>query len=277
MKITTLIENNQSDKENLFFEHGLSLLLEADGKRILFDTGQSGNFIENSILLNKNLSELDAVIISHGHYDHSGGYKKFVEVSQHKPELIVGEEFFKPKYKIISENEYKYNGNSFDEEYIYKESIQLRKISEDITYLSDKIIIFHHFTKSNEFEKMNSRFLIKENSSYIPDEFDDEIAIGVITEKGLVVIVGCSHVGVVNILDTIYERINIPIYAVIGGTHLVEADERRIQKTIDSLKKLKIQLVAVSHCTGENGIKNISEAFKGQFIFNNTGSIIEIK
>ncbi len=252
------------------------MLIEADGKRILFDTGQSGDFIKNAISLNKNLSNLDAVIISHGHYDHSGGYKKFIEISEDKPELIVGEEFFRPKYKIISENEYKYNGNSFDEEYLAKNNISLKKISEDITYLSDNIIVFHHFSKSNDFEKRNDKFFIKNNSSYIPDEFDDELSIGVITEKGLAVIVGCSHVGVINILKTISETVNIPIYAIIGGTHLVEANDLRIQKTIEELKKLNIQLVAVSHCTGENGIRGISKAFKGQFIYNNTGNVIEI-
>lgn len=137
------------------------MLIEADGKRILFDTGQSGDFIKNAISLNKNLSNLDAVIISHGHYDHSGGYKKFIEISEDKPELIVGEEFFRPKYKIISENEYKYNGNSFDEEYLAKNNISLKKISEDITYLSDNIIVFHHFLRVTILKKEMINFLLK--------------------------------------------------------------------------------------------------------------------
>ncbi len=276
LRITTLIENNPDDQKKLCFEHGLSLLVEADGKRILFDTGQSGDFIKNAITLNQNLEDLDAVIISHGHYDHSGGFEKFVEEVGKMPQLIVGDEFFKPKYKIISENEYKFNGNSFDEEYISKHAITLKKIKEDIEYLSEHIIIFHHFKRSNDFEKMNSKFFLKEKSAYIPDEFDDEISLGIVTEKGLVVIVGCSHVGVINILNTISERVKIPIYAVIGGTHLIEADERRMHETIAALKKMQIQFVAVSHCTGEEGIRWISQEFKGQYLFNNTGNVIEI-
>ncbi|WP_243002637.1 MBL fold metallo-hydrolase [Lachnotalea glycerini] len=92
IKITTLIENNTDDKGQLLFEHGLSLYIEADGKKFLFDTGQSGDFIENANSLSKNLNELDFCIISHGHYDHSGGFVKFVNEIGKFPPLFVGEE-----------------------------------------------------------------------------------------------------------------------------------------------------------------------------------------
>ena len=214
LRITTLIENNPGDKKELCFEHGLSLLIEADGKRILFDTGQSGNFIKNAMTLMQDLKNMDAVVISHGHYDHSGGFEKFVAEVGRIPQLIVGEEFFRPKYKAVSENEYKYNGNSFDEEYIRKNDIPLKKVTENIYYITENIMVFHNFRRSTDYEKTSEKFLIsndKENiestdqqrSSYVQDEFADEIALGIRTEKGLVIIVGCSHVGIVNILRTI--------------------------------------------------------------------------
>ena len=276
LKITTLIENNSDDKGQLLFEHGLSLYIEADGKKILFDTGQSGDFIKNAKALNKNLNELDFCMISHGHYDHSGGFEKLVSEVDKFPPFIVGEEFFKPKYKTLDTSVYKFNGNSFNEEFITKNQIALRKVKEDMIYLTKHIIIFHHFSRYTDYEKRNSRFCLKENADYIPDNFDDEISLGIITEKGLVVIVGCSHVGIVNILKTISRRVNIQIYAVVGGTHLVEAEEARMQKTIDAFKEMKIQLIAVSHCTGEEGIHLISQKLKEQFIYNNTGKVIEI-
>ncbi|MGB8453675.1 MAG: MBL fold metallo-hydrolase [Anaerocolumna sp.] len=275
-RITTLIENNRDDQNELYYEHGLSLLIEADGKHILFDTGQSGDFIKNAELMEHNLENLDYVIISHGHYDHSGGFEKLVKKLNKVPPLIVGEEFFKPKYKKISGHEYRFNGNSFDEKFIIQNGIILNKVNEDIRYLTNHIIVFHHFQKRNDFEKQNSKFLIKENSSYVTDGFDDEIAIGIVTKKGLAVVVGCSHVGLINILNSITERINIPIYAVIGGTHLIEAEKIRIQETINSLKNMKIQLIAVSHCTGDEGISDICKEFKEKFIYNNTGNVIVI-
>lgn len=276
LKITTLIENNPDDKGELLFEHGLSLYIETNGKNILFDTGKSGNFIENAKFLNKNLNELDFCIISHGHYDHSGGVEKLTNEVSEQPLFIVGEEFFWPKYKTVDGLGYKFNGNSFDEEFILKNRISLRKVKEDMIYLTDHIIVFHHFSKYTDYEKRNNRFYIKENKEYIPDNFDDEISLGIITSKGLVVIVGCSHVGIVNILKTISERVDIPIYAVIGGTHLIEADEVRMQKTIDAFKEMKIQLIAVSHCTGEEGICRIRQELNQQFLYNNTGNTIEI-
>ena len=276
LKITTLIENNPDEQGQLLFEHGLSLYIETAEKNILFDTGESGNFIQNAKSLNKNLNTLDYCVISHGHYDHSGGVEKFLKYVDQVPQFVVGEEFFKPKYKTIDVPGYQYNGNSFDEEFIASNQISLRKVKEETSYLTDHLIVFHHFSRYTNYEVRNRRFFIKENSKFMPDDFDDEISLGIITEKGLVVIVGCSHIGIINILKTISKRINIPIYAVIGGTHLIEADEKRIRKTISTLREMNIQLIAASHCTGEEGIRLISEEMKEQFQYNNTGNVIEI-
>lgn len=275
--ITTLIENNPDDKNELYFEHGLSMLIEAEGMRILFDTGQSGNFIKNAISMNKDLSNLDVVIISHGHYDHSGGFEKLVNENYVIPKLIVGEEFFCDKFKKEGEQEYKHNGNSFDEEFLVDNHIPVMKIHEEMTYLSNHIVVFHHFASVNEFEIRNSRFYIYENGTYVLDDFHDEIALGIITEKGLVVVVGCSHFGIINILNSIKERLKMPIYAVVGGTHLMEADETRLHRTIEAMKNSKIQMVAVSHCTGDMGIQRIRNEFGEYFIYNNTGKVIKFK
>lgn len=102
----------------------------------------------------------------------------------------------------------------------------------------------------------------------------DEIALGLITHKGLVVIAGCSHVGIINILSNIQEKVRIPIYAVIGGTHLVEADNERIDRTVAAFHEMNIEYIAVSHCTGENAIEKIKKEFNNKFILNNTGNEI---
>jgi len=276
LKITTLIENNPDDQGRLLSEHGLSLYIEADGKNILFDTGQTGKFVENAKALHKDLEALDFCMISHGHYDHSGGFRRFMEETVRKPQLFVGEEFFKPKYKTDDGLDYIFNGNSFDEEFIQKNGIRLRKVQEEMLYLTEHVVIFHHFSRHTDYEKRNSRFYIKENDTYLPDDFDDEISLGIITQKGLVVIVGCSHIGVVNILKTISKKMDMPIYALVGGTHLIEADESRTAQTIKAFRQMDIRLLAVSHCTGKEGIRLISEQMKEQFFFNNTGKIIEI-
>ena len=232
-KITTLIENNPDDNNLLFSEHGLSLYIEIDEIKILFDTGESGDFIKNAEKLNVDLSNLNYVVLSHGHYDHTGGFRKLVDKIGNSYKLIVGKDFFNNKYKLVEKGNYKYIGNSFDKKYIHQNNIQVKYIEEDIFYITENIMIFSNFKRSNDFEQINKIFQIKQDENYIVDDFSDEIVLVVKHEKGLIVIVGCSHVGIVNILETIIERTGMPIYGIVGGTHLIEADEQRLKNTIE--------------------------------------------
>ncbi|MBD7911580.1 MBL fold metallo-hydrolase [Clostridium cibarium] len=275
IKITTLIENQQDNNDTLVNEHGLALFIEFEDKKILFDTGQSGDFIKNAEKLNKDINNLDYVILSHGHYDHSGGFREFTKYSKKNFKLIVGNGFFNEKYKLIEEG-YKFNGNSFSEEFIVKNNIAVKYVTEDIFKITDELMVFTNFERSTEFETLNEKFFIKKNEGYILDDFSDEISLGVKYEKGLVVILGCSHIGIVNILKTIMKRTGMPIYCVVGGSHLIEADELRLNKTMEFFKENSISLLRLSHCTGENAIYKLKHEFRKEFIYNNTGNSIEI-
>ena len=296
--ITTLIENNPSPTDSrLICEHGLSLYIELPDTTILFDTGQTGEFIQNAANLNKDLSSVDYMLISHGHFDHSGGVRKLLEsgLLGNQTQMIVGSEFFNPKYSenregavkfggvntelentIINGKSYSYIGNGFQEKDVELSGISLRTMEEDTINLTDDIIVFHHFKQSNEFEKLNTRFVVEEEGQHPIDRFQDEISIGIKTDKGLVLIVGCSHIGIVNIISDVAKRIDMPIYMVIGGTHLVEADDERVDKTIKAFKKFGIEKIAVSHCTGEQAIEKLKNNFNDGFIFNTTGNVITI-
>lgn len=276
LKIITLIEDNPSINLNLFNEHGLSLYIEVDGTKMLFDTGKSGNFIENAEKLDVDLKNLKYVILSHGHYDHSGGFKKLVDKVETSYKLIVGKGFFNNKYKLIEEGTYKYIGNSFYEEFVNQNNIPIKYVKEDIYYITENIMIFANFKRNNDFEVTSEKFKIKQDENFVLDNFSDEIVLGVKTDKGFMVILGCSHIGIINILETIIERTGIPIYGVIGGTHLLEADELRLSKTIDFLKEKHIQILGLSHCTGEKAAEEIKHEFKEKFIYNNTGNIIKV-
>ena len=270
LKITTLIENMQDEKKELFYEHGLSLLIDNGKKKILFDTGQTGAFLDNAKEMGFTAETPDLLISSHGHYDHSGGVMRFLKERKSAIDIYVGEGYFNPKYKILPDKSYKFNGNGFGKEDL--EKWNLHEVSEDVTDLGDGIYIFKNFEKYTDYEKVNPRFYLKAEDGYVRDYFKDEIALGVKTEMGFVVIVGCSHPGIINMLKTIASRMNCKIVAVAGGTHLVEADEKRIDLTIDAMKELGVECIAVSHCTGEDGMKRIKEAFPDHFIRNNTGN-----
>ena len=218
LKITTLIENQPDDKGELAFEHGLSLFIEFAGKRLLFDTGQTGAFADNARKLGIDLSRLDAVILSHGHYDHSGGLARLLPLLAPGTPLYVGEGFFRPKYKRINLNvskdctipgdlknpggSFQYNGNPFPREILAPYQVALRQLGTDTTWLTPKIVIFKGFEKSCPFEQPNPRFYTEYGSGLQPDTFDDEIALGLLTGKGLVFLSGCAHPGILNMLQT---------------------------------------------------------------------------
>ena len=142
--------------------------------------------------------------------------------------------------------------------------------------LAPEILLFKNFARSCPFEEPNSRFYLGAAGGLQPDYFDDEIALGLLTEKGLVLVSGCAHPGIVNMLETAAERTGVPLYAVIGGTHLVDAGEERLQKTAEAFRTLGLSRIAVSHCTGARGEELLQDAFPEQFIRNNTGHILQL-
>ena len=276
MKITTLIENKLSEKGDLHNEHGLSIHIEVDNKRLLFDTGKSGKILENANALNIDLSELDYVLISHGHYDHSGGFKRLIKEISPNIELFVGDGFFNDKYSLREDGDYQFAGNPFDVDYLKDNNIPTQFVNQDIVNLTENIMIFTNFNRKDEFENINETMFLKQDEEYIKDQFLEEISLGIKTPRGLVVIVGCSHVGVVNIVDTIIERTGLQIYALIGGTHLVKEDDEKINKIIEYLKEKEIELIGACHCTGKQGETMLGQQLEDRFINNNTGDILII-
>jgi 7,8-dihydropterin-6-yl-methyl-4-(beta-D-ribofuranosyl)aminobenzene 5'-phosphate synthase len=275
LKITTLIENKADINNLLYCEHGLSLFIEIGNKKILFDTGQTGDFIKNAKKLNVDLNILDYVILSHGHYDHTGGFKKLVMETDKTFQLIVGKGFFNKKYKMTEEG-YKFNGNSFDDEYIKKNNILMKIIDSGLVKLTEEIYVFSNFQRNNDFEALNNKFYIKQNDEFYNDNFLDEIVVGIKHQKGLVLLLGCSHIGLINIIETIIKRTGLPVYAIIGGSHLIHADELRLIKTINYLKESKIEILRLSHCTGEIAVNKLVNEFNNKFGYNNTGNIIKL-
>ena len=277
LKITTVIENMSDNEEKLAYEHGFSVFVEVDGRKILFDTGQSGAFVKNAEKLGIALEEVDAVVLSHGHYDHTGGVPALLSVLEKKTSFYIGKEFFEPKYKLLEDGSYKYNGNPFKQELLEQNEdlVNLHLIENEVTWLSENIVLLKGFKRVTEYEEINPKFFIKTEDSYEQDLFIDEIALGILTEQGLVLIVGCSHVGIVNILEQVKRTLNIPVTAVLGGTHLVEADRERLAKTAEALRRHGVKNVAVSHCTGEEGMELLKKEFSQGFVLNNTGNIMK--
>ena len=199
LKITTLIENQPGQDGRLAFEHGLSLFIEFAGKRLLFDTGQTGAFADNAEKLSIDLSQLDAVILSHGHYDHSGGLARLLPLLSPGTPIYAGKEFFAAKYKKLPGDRFQYNGNPFPREIFASYPVRLHLLEAGVSALSPDILLFKNFDWSFPFEKPNPRFYTGDASGFHPDLFPDETALGLLTGRGLVFLSGCAHPGIVNI------------------------------------------------------------------------------
>ena len=273
LKLTTLIENQENVSQCLIGEHGLSMLIEIQGHKLLFDTGQTGAFIDNVKKLGIDLHDIDHLIVSHGHYDHSSGVPRLLKEYPGIPDMIVGEGFFAPKYKRIEPGAYKYNGNPMARETI---DIPVIEVTEDTYSLWEGVTIHKNFNRSCDYEELNPMFYLKRDNGYVQDTFSDEIALAIHTDKGLVVIVGCSHVGISNILETICRREGESIYALVGGTHLMGASKDRVNSTIDTFRQMHIKEICVSHCTGAENIDILSKEFGEHFINNGTGNVINL-
>lgn len=253
IQITTLAENTQGEHTSLIAEHGLSFLIETKDASILFDTGQSNSFLHNAKHLQKDLSLVEHVVLSHGHYDHSGGFPSFVESGYaDNATLYVGEGFFTPKYAKYNAS-YQFLGNSFGQAYISEHQIPHKIITES-TEITPSVWVVTNFLRTHSEEVIDSRFVLKSGDGFERDQFVDEVLLVVKSALGLVVLVGCSHPGILNMLDTVRNTFREPIYALLGGTHLVEADRKRTINTLNQCKEDGISVMGISHCSGSEAI-----------------------
>jgi 7,8-dihydropterin-6-yl-methyl-4-(beta-D-ribofuranosyl)aminobenzene 5'-phosphate synthase len=267
-RITTLIENSQGEHLSLKTEHGISFLIEKDGYKVLFDTGQSGAFIENAYKLGLSLHDLAFVAISHGHYDHSGGLKRLSEIDQSFT-LLTGEGFFRLKYATDNIS-YEYLGNDFNEAFIAGKGIRHLTISDPIQEIVSGIFALTAFPRIHPDECVNPRFVIKSDSGFMSDDFSDEICVAVETGRGFILLLGCSHPGMKNMIDAAASRLPGPLFAVMGGTHLVEASPECLAASVSYLKDYGFGAIGLSHCTGEIAMGQIAKTAKG-FFRNTTG------
>ena len=274
MKITTLIENEAGHNKELKNEFGLSLFIEDEDISLIFDTGKSGDFIFNAQKLQIPLNNIKHVVLSHSHFDHTGGIRKLVDTFNNKFTLHISKTFFEEKHRITGVI-HEFLGNNFNEKYILDKEININYIDTDEFKLSKNITLFTNFKSLNNFETPTRYYFRKIYDDYILDSMEDELVLGIDTSKGLLIVCGCSHIGIDNIVENIKCRTQKKIYGIIGGLHLSKASDERIEKVLKYFDECNIEFFGVSHCTGEKVTKILRES-KKNFIYNNTGNTIII-
>ena len=271
LQITTLSENTAGARW-LLGELGLSILVETDEASILFDTGQSTSTSHNADIMGINLRQVDKIVLSHGHYDHTGGLKPILRRIGKEVEIIAHPDIWAAKFSRRKRQEAEYIGIPFHRQTLESLGAHFNLTTEPVR-ISENIMTTGQIPMVTDYEEIEPRLQVKEGQRFKPDKLLDDQALIINTEPGLVVILGCAHRGIINTLYHAQKLTGVEkIYAVLGGCHLMDATEERVWLTIAALKELGVQRLGVCHCTGLPASAIMAREFGDSFFFNNAGT-----
>ena len=269
IKITTLSENSAS--LGTIAEWGLSMLVETDGQKVLFDTGTSISATHNAQIMGIDLSAVDRIVLSHGHYDHTGGLRE-VLIRAGQKEVIAHPDVWGRKYGRMPGGPERYAGIPFVREGLESLGASFNLSTEPVK-LTPSVMTTGEIPMVNDYEIVETYLYLKEGNEIKQDSLLDDLAMIIDTEYGLVVILGCAHRGIINTLQHAQKITGKAlIYAAIGGTHLVHASRERLEKTSAALKEMGVQYLGVSHCTGFTASAYLAREFGERFFQNNAGT-----
>jgi 7,8-dihydropterin-6-yl-methyl-4-(beta-D-ribofuranosyl)aminobenzene 5'-phosphate synthase len=263
-RISILCENSAGPISGTLGEHGFSALIEpAQGDPLLFDTGQGLTLIHNARRMNRDLSKVHTVVISHGHYDHTGGLLPLL--TEYGPKQVIAHPaVFTPRFRIKDTGECYPIGMPYSRDQLEAAGAAFT-ISKEFREIAPGMFLTGQVPRATAFET-GDQGLYCDCTGQELDVTPDDQSLILDTDRGLVVILGCCHAGLVNTLEHIaYLSGRRDIYAVIGGTHLGFCGQKQLEMTISALKGWGVQKVAASHCTGFAASARLSREMPKEF------------
>jgi 7,8-dihydropterin-6-yl-methyl-4-(beta-D-ribofuranosyl)aminobenzene 5'-phosphate synthase len=264
LRFTIVVENSASlGNSSVWAQHGLSIFLELgfgpERMKLLLDTGASPEvMLHNADALDLDLCHLDLICLSHGHYDHTGGLMGILQRVEDRVCILAHPDIFVPKLKARPDLEF--IGPPFSRaEAEAAGAIMLDCLGPVI--VTPGVMTTGEVPRIETFETVEGFWTVKEGQ-YCRDEIPDDQALAInLPGKGLVVITGCAHSGIINTIRHTQKITGVEeLYAVLGGFHLMGADDKRIEATAEALQQLDPTFVRPGHCTGQRAICRLQEA-----------------
>ena len=254
LRITVLSENT-AVRPGLDTEDGLSVFIETDRHKILMDAGWNDVFLNNAARLGAPVEEADAAVLSHDHYDHGQSFPLFFErMAGRKYLFYLSSDVLWPGYHRRPEGALTSTGCGLSDAELIRARVPHRYVEKSVFYpFADEpgVALLSRFEKRCDFEPMLDEFVKLRGGELVRDEFDHELAMALPVRDGLVLLTGCAHSGICNMILAAEERLGRPVVAVLGGTHLKASGPERALATIDFFnERPSLKTVAVCHCTG---------------------------
>ena len=259
VKITILIDNTALP--GYIAEHGFSLWLQTETEQILFDAGSTGEaLLKNARKAGLNLETIQHLVISHGHYDHTGGIPELLSLAK-KANVYCHPDISLLRYSIRENYAKKISIPPASKTALIQLPENKLHLVTRLREIVENIELSGPIPRETTFEDTGGPFYFDKEGKK-PDLISDELVLIIKTEKGLIILTGCAHSGLINVLNWIQQ--NYPkekIHTIIGGFHLLNASEKRMQRTIEELKKIPFQQLIACHCTGKDPMKKLEKQF----------------
>lgn len=254
-EIIVIVDNHADD--GLSCEHGLAIHLQVDDRSILFDTGQGSALTANAAALGIKLTDIGTLVLSHGHYDHTGGIPELTELN---PDLEVyfHQDLFSKRYSIHPGQPVK------DISLPEISSMALWRLPQKHLHrlrgpykLLPQVWITGEIPRRHDFEDTGGPFFL-DRQGLRADAIADDMALWINTPQGLVIVLGCCHSGLISTVEYIQQISGIrKIHGIIGGMHLLHASPERLEQTCDQLYKWSPDWLVPCHCTGDAAVAAI--------------------
>jgi 7,8-dihydropterin-6-yl-methyl-4-(beta-D-ribofuranosyl)aminobenzene 5'-phosphate synthase len=259
-------------------EHGFSAFIETDGGNYLFDTGGGRTVVENSLVLDKDLRTVKRVFLSHGHNDHTGGLPQVLNLTG-QVDVHVHPDIFLDRMAIRKEGgreSRRFAGIIYKRSYL--EFMGARFILNSDFYEVEKgMFLTGQVPRETAFEKNDPKLFREVGGKIVPDTLPDDQSLILDTGKGLVLIFGCAHSGMINIINHVTQRMKKDHFlAILGGTHLDFLTPEQLEESIRCLKGIKVDRIGVSHCTGFRGACRLQQEFGERFFYGWVGSGLKV-